>query len=112
MSARLKKYANLIKLLHKAPAAKKKAFFKKYGKEREFVNCLCECSRNIILGNVPLTLAQKRALEKRKSDLRKLARKKTPFKVKTRIVQKGGFLGALVGPIVSILGGLFGSRQS
>ena len=108
----MKKYANLLKQLHRAPAAKKKALMKRYGNEREFVKCLCECSKNIIRGNVSLTPLQKRTLAKRKNDLRKLSLKKTSLKIKKRIVQKGGFIGALLGPIVSILGGLFGGQQS
>jgi len=112
MSARIKKYANLLQQLHRAPAAKKKALLKKYGGQREFVKCLCECSKNILCGNIALTPSQKRALLKRKSDLKKLSLKKTSLKTKKRIVQKGGFLGALLGPIVSILGGLFNGNQS
>ena len=64
MSARIKKYASLLKQLHRAPTAKKKALLKKYGKELEFVKCLCECSKNIICGNIALTPSQKRALFK------------------------------------------------
>jgi len=107
MSERVKKYAGLLKRLHKASSAQKKTILKKYVKEGEFVKCLCECSRNIMRGNVALTPAQKRALRKRKNDLRKLSLIKTSIKTKKKIVQKGGFLGALIGPIVSILGGLF-----
>lgn len=112
MSALLKKYANLIKMLHKAPANKKKAILKQYCKDAQFIKCMCECSRNIIKGNVPLSAAQKTALSKRKKDLRKLARKKTSLKDKKRIVQKGGFLGSLIAPIASILGGLFSGSRS
>jgi len=43
--------------------------------------------------------------------LRKLVLKKTSLKNKRKIVQTGGFLGALLGPIVSVLGSLFGGGQ-
>jgi hypothetical protein len=38
--------------------------------------------------------------------------KKTPLKTKKKIAQTGGFLGALLAPIVKILGGLFGATSS
>jgi len=31
------------------------------------------------------------------------------MKAKRKIVQSGGFLGAILGPIVKVLGGLFGA---
>jgi len=69
---------------------------------------LCECAKNIIKGNVALTKAQRERIHKRKQSFRKLALKKTSLKEKRRIVQRGGFLGALLGPIISALGSLFG----
>jgi hypothetical protein len=33
------------------------------------------------------------------------------MKTKKKIVQSGGFLGALLGPIVKVLGGLFGGSN-
>ena len=44
--------------------------------------------------------------------LRELVLKKTPKKKKIDIIQTGGFLGALITPILSILGGLLGSNGS
>ena len=76
--------------------------------EIDFMNCLCECAKNIIKGRVPLSVVQKRTLAKRKQSLRKLALKKTSLKTKRKIVMKGGFLGALLGPIVTALGSIFG----
>ena len=46
-------------------------------------------------------------LARRKSILKKLALKKTSLKDERKILQKGGFLGALIGPIVSVLSSLF-----
>jgi hypothetical protein len=57
---------------------------------------------------VPLSVEHKRRLKRHKLSLRKLAQKKTPTKTKKKIVQNGGFLGAILGPIVKVLGGLFG----
>ena len=74
----------------------------------DFVKCVNECASNIIKGNVPLTTSQKGQLLRRKRLLKKLVLKKTSLKNKKKIVQTGGFLGALLGPIVSVLGSLFG----
>lgn len=76
--------------------------------DKDFIHCICECSKNLLKGKVPITSSQKKNLAKRKNSLRLLTLKKTPLKKKKRIIQTGGFLGALLAPIVSALGGLFG----
>ena len=75
--------------------------------DKELIKCLCECAQNVLKGNVPLTLSQKQKLCRHKHNLRELASKKVSKKKKTAILQKGGFLGALLTPIISLLGGLF-----
>ena len=106
MSQRLRRYAPLLRTLHRASPTRKKELLKN-NSDREFMNCLCECAKNVIYGRVPLNARQRVELAKRKRILRLLALKKTPLKTKKTIVQKGGFIGALLGPIVSVLGSLF-----
>ena len=110
MSQRLKKYAPLLQLLNSASPAVRKRMMKN-ACSSEFVKCVCECASNIIKGNVPLTASQKGQLSRRKRLLKKLVLKKTSLKNKRKIVQSGGFLGALLGPIISVLGSLFGGAQ-
>jgi hypothetical protein len=107
MSRLMKKYGPYLRLLNKASPKVQKALLKK-NCETEFINCVCECAKNLLKGNVSLTATQKQRLVRRKRLLRKLVLKKTPLKDKRKIIQTGGFLGALLGPIVSILSGLFG----
>jgi hypothetical protein len=107
MSRLLKKYGAYLRLLKKASPKVRKALLNK-NCSTEFVNCVCECVKNLLKGNVPLTSTQKRQLSRRKRLLRKILLKKTSLKDKRKIIQTGGFLGALLGPIVSVLGGLFG----
>lgn len=84
-------------------------------KQKQFVSCcdkntiynICECAKNILAGNVRLRSAQLNKLKKHKTALRKLALKKTPLKTKRHILQKGGFLGALIGPVIGLLSSLF-----
>ena len=110
MSSRIERFAPTLRLLHGYNSKQKKRWIKK-NLDSEFVYCLCECAKNLLKGNVPLTLAQKKSLSRRKKELRELARKKVNLKKKKQIVQSGGFLGALLGPIISVLGGLFGGQN-
>jgi len=43
--------------------------------------------------------------------LREIALKKTSLRKKQKLIQSGGFLGALLGPIISVLGGLFNGAR-
>lgn len=76
--------------------------------DRQLIECFCECSKNILKGNVPLNSRQMKELRRRKNNLRALALKKTPLKTKRKILQKGGFIGALLTPALAIIGNLLG----
>lgn len=65
----------------------------------------------MLKGNVPLNSAQKKKLSTKKNVLRQLALKKTSLRKKQKLIQSGGFLGALLGPIISVLGGLFNGAR-
>jgi hypothetical protein len=56
--------------------------------DRSLVDCLCD---NILRGNVPLTKLQKEKLKRNKAGLKKA------------ILQKGGYLGSLLAPLLSTL---------
>ena len=109
MSQRLKKFAPFLRQLNRANQ-RKRSLWLKTNCSKDFIHCICECAKNILKGKVPLTQTQKKQLAKRKAALRKLTSKKLSLKKKHRIIQKGGFLGAILGPIVSVLGGLLGSK--
>ena len=64
-----------------------------------------ECAKNILCGNVQLSPKQKTALRHNKQNLRRLSIKKTSLKKKPQIIQKGGFLGAILAPVIATLGG-------
>jgi hypothetical protein len=107
MSALLRRNAKLLKLLHKASPAVRRKLLKKCCNQ-DFVQCMCECVKNILQGVVPLSAAQKAILRRKKRTLRLLVLKKTSGRKRKQLIQSGGFLGAILGPIVSILGKLFG----
>ena len=64
--------------------------------------------QNVLKGNVPLTNPQMSKLRPRRHDLRALplSIKKTSLAKKRKIIQKGGFLSALLAPALSALAGL------
>src|ERR1700743_18169 len=108
MSQTLKKFIPYLRILQKSSAKMRNKLTKKHCSP-EFIKCICECAKNVLVGNVTLSPEHKRRLKRHKHSLRKLALKKTSMKSKKKIVQSGGFLGALLGPIIKVLGGLFGS---
>ena len=99
--------AKLRQLRYAKPAVRKQMI--KNG-DKELINAICETCKNILKANVPLTPSQKRRLCRHKRTLRELVKKKVSLKRKKQILQKGGFLGALITPILSLLGGLIGSN--
>ena len=112
MSENLKKYAPYLHLLHKCSSQARKSLVDKHC-NKEFINCICECAKNVLDGNVDLTDLHKRTLRRHRAQiLHKLVLKRTSMKNKKKIVQTGGFLGALLGPIVKVLGSLFGIGNS
>lgn len=103
MSHNLRKNALLLKLLSKATPVASKAILKTG--DRDLINALCECSLNVLKGNVPLTCRQKKRLSRYKSTLRELANRKYSVKKKRQaLMQKGGFLQYLIEPVVAAIG--------
>ena len=109
MSNAIRHYAGTLKKLNKYSDKEKKKWLKIH-LDKNFVHCVCECAKNILKGNVPLSKGQKIKLKQRRSKLRQLVKRKVSLKKKKAIIQSGGFLGAILGPIVSILSGLFGGN--
>lgn len=102
---RILNYIPTLKELNHYSEAKKKQWMKKNA-SKDFVMCICECASNVLKGNVPLTNSQRKKLSCKKNSLRKLVNKRLGLKRKQKIIQRGGFLSALIGPIVSLLAGL------
>lgn len=96
----------MLHLLCGAKPAVIKAVLK--GASPDLVQALSECSLNVLKGNVRLTPAQKRSLCKYKLSLRSLAKKGVSIKKKKEILQKGGFIGALLKPVLGVLGSVLG----
>ena len=95
----------MLKRLSKLGDKVKREYVRKC--ERQFIDCVSECAKNVIKGNVPLSGRKKSELRRKKKDLRELSLKKTSLREKRRILQKGGFLTALLPTILAVLGSLF-----
>jgi len=104
MSRHVKKYLPVLKRIAKLGDKAKKDFIRKC--DKEFLDCVSECAKNIIKDNVPLTVRQKERLRRNRNDLRALFVKQTTLRRKRRILQKDGFLGALLPPVLGILSSL------
>jgi hypothetical protein len=108
MSETLRRNAPLLKAIAKATPAVRKRIVSTHCNP-SFIECICQCARNVIKGNIPLTPAQLNALRRKKKALKQLVLKKTSLAKKRKLIQSGGFLGALLPPIISVLGSLLGS---
>ena len=76
----------------------------------DLIECLCDCALNILKGNVPLTAKEKKNLIPFLKTLYDLSGPKSKSARKRILLnQKGGFLSFLIKPVLSLLGGLFGS---
>ncbi len=107
MSKRLKKNIELLKILKKAKPKQRKLLLK--AAENDLIYCLCECIDNVLRGNVKLTAAKKKELAKHATVLRNIVDRRTKLhKKRALLVQKGGFLPALLTPVLGIAAGLIG----
>ena len=104
MSDRLRKHANTLQLLLKNKSKVNNVVIE--NADRDLISCLCECAFNVLKGNVPLTRPQKRRLARHKQGLRALTASKTSSKSKRKVLQTGGFLPALLAPVLSFVGPL------
>lgn len=104
MSSRVKKHLPMLRALSTAPPKVVKAVIK--SSDPDLLRALCECGLNVLKGNVKLSPSQKKKLCRHKHNLRHLIGKKTSLKKKRIILQKGGFLGALLIPALSFLGSI------
>ena len=75
--------------------------------DNDALQAIHECCVNVLKGNVPLSRGQKQRLSRYKKVIRRLGgQKRLSTSSKRHLVQTGGFLGALLPPIIGILGSL------
>ena len=103
----LKKHIDMLKMLHEAKDHTRRGFLKCC--PADVCYALSEVASNALKGNIPLTDAQYAGLKRHAKDLEELARKRTSLTKKRQIIQKGGFITALLGPALRLLTPAIGS---
>lgn len=105
MSRRLKKNIPFLHALAKGSQPQRKGILQ--GAKKDLLETICECALNVLHGNVPLSSSEKRKLKSHKHTLRNLCNRKIALQNKKRklLNQKGGFLPALIAPIIASLVG-------
>ena len=109
MSERLREiHTELTKLNKLGPSGRKK-YFKTCSKD--CIVKICECVKNLLNNNLKIQPSHLKKLSRHKHTLRSLALKKTSLAKRKQLLQRGGFIGALLPAIIpaiaSLLGGLF-----
>ena len=107
MSARVQKMLPEMKRISRMKEKDGKKFIATC--DKDVIHCICECSKNLLKGNLPLKQCQLKSLSRHKHLLRELALKKTTLSKRKKILQKGGFLHLLIPTLVSSLSGLVGN---
>ena len=103
---RLKEYAPVLKLLCSCKRGTVKSIIK--DAPADLIKTLDDCSKNVLSGHVPLSTGAKKRLCQYKQQLRALNNKKLSLKQRRKYFQHGGFLGAVIKPVLAALGGILG----
>ena len=104
----LKKHLPLLHLLARGKPAIKQAIIHDAGPE--VIQVLCECAKNTLNGNIKLSPTQYKKLKRYQKPLRLLANKKSGIRKRKEILQKGGFLGALLGAVIPAIATILGAK--
>jgi hypothetical protein len=108
--ARLRRNFPLIKALEKSSNNGRKRILK--NSNPELIKTICDICYNLTKGNIDLPESKRRKLGRYKKELRRLGDKKISLNTKRKeIVQKGGFLSAII-PAVSIAASLISGLLS
>jgi len=93
--------------LHELARCRQKHKRNKYIRESkdDLTKCLTECAYNLLKGNVPLTKKQKAVLRRHRKALVQFGTERRVRKAKNLLLQRGGFLPALLAPILAAAAG-------
>ncbi|XP_071964131.1 uncharacterized protein [Antedon mediterranea] len=102
MSKRIKKNAETIRFLAHCSPRQRKIILE--NADDQLVTALCECAMNVLKGRVQVSNAHKKKLVRYKKHMRDITNKSiSPLKRKRLLIQKGGFLGLILQPILQTL---------
>jgi hypothetical protein len=114
MGHRLKEIHRELTKLKRLGLKGRKKFIKACSKE--CVTNICECIKNVLNTKLPIKASHLKKLSRFKHTLRTLASKRTSLINRRRLLQKGGFLPALltsaIPAIASLISGLFNGQTN
>ena len=105
LSPRLRRNAGALLNAHRASEVVKRSVISTA--KKDLVMALVECAQQIINGKVNPTETQLRQLRHRSADIARLIDPATNVETKKKVLQKGGFIGAILGPLLGSLGKIF-----
>lgn len=108
VSADVKRNALLLKILARAKNATRKEILQTG--DASLTKAICECAKNVLSGRVPSSARQVSKMRRHMKILRTITEKKVPLSRRRDLMkQKGGFLPALMAPLLPILARLVGT---
>jgi len=109
LAKRVRKHARVLNGLRRVDDRVRVALMSKA--KRDLVTTLVQCAREVIKRNPSFTPSQLEAVRRRASDISDLLRPGTTLTQKRNVLQRGGFLSALLTLIPSLVGGLIGGTR-
>jgi len=103
---RLHKYAPTLEALRQASQRVRVSVLS--NAKKEFVQALVDCARLLIRNKWRLTENQRRQLRRRTDAIYDLVNPRTSLLKKRVLLQSGGFIGAILGPALSMLAPVVG----
>ena len=100
MVGRLARHARDLQALADATPATRRRIISQA--PTDLLMALVDCARRLLKGEVSLTSTQLGAVRRHKNNFRKVAAPRTPLRELRKVYQIGGFLPALLGPILKV----------
>ena len=107
---RLRKHAGVLRALRGLNETARQTVMA--SAKKELISTMVACARAIIKRAIPLTRRQSNNVCRRETSIRKFIRPRASLEQRKTALQKGGLLGALLGPILGLLPKLFGVSGS
>ena len=98
----INKYGSIVLAMIKAQPQYRKKLVKEA--PDQVIHCISECCQNLLKGNVPLSIAHKRRLYPKRTQLRVIASKSIPVSKKKKILNQTGGILPFLFPLIPLLG--------
>ena len=102
----LRKHIQLLETLAKCKPAMARAIIEKC--DKDIIRAISELAHNTLKGNVQLNKNQLTKLRRYRKQLHHLANKRASLQSKKKVLQRGGFIPALLGTVIPIVASLIG----